>query len=89
MKKLEQKAEAAANIYVQTALEKTESQEDCWSAKEDYIAGYCLGNVSANLHVSQKINKALRNLAEMVRVAEGRGDYHTSTMARFVMEVLK
>ena len=89
MEKLEKKAEAAANMYVQSALAKTEPQDDCWAAKEDYIAGYCLGNVSAHLALMGKHNKAIKLLAELVRIADGRGDYHSASAARYILEVLK
>ncbi len=89
MEKLEKKAEAAANIYIQQAMAKTETQDACWAAKEDYIAGYCLGNVAAQLALMGKHNKAIKLLAELVRIADGRGDYHSSSAARYILEVLK
>ena len=89
MKNLEEKAAAAASLYVQQALDGQVSQEDCWTAKEDYTAGYVFGADSSTLATSQKINKALRHLADMTRIADGRGDYYTATQARFIIEVLK
>jgi pimeloyl-CoA synthetase len=89
MKKLEEKATAAANIYVQQSLHEKVGQEECWTAKEDYIAGYCLGNVSAHLHSAQKIAKAMRLLSELIRVADYKQEYHSSSAARFILEVLK
>ncbi len=89
MKNLEEKAAAAASLYVQQSLHKKAPVEECWTAKEDYSAGYLLGSISASLATEQRRAKALRLLAELIRIAEGRGDYHSSTAAKYIVEVLK
>ncbi len=92
MKRLEDKAAAAASLYVQQSLHKQVSQEDCWTAKEDYTAGYCFGASAMAWNAAQKTEKiarATRHINELIRVAEARGDYHSSTAARFILEILK
>lgn len=89
MRTMEKKAEAAANIYVQGAMAKTEPQDACWAAKEDYIAGYLTGAYNEQLVLEQRRAKALRYLAELIRVADGRGELYSATQARFIMELLK